>query len=1034
MKRMQRIISLLLVLVMTFQLNGIHTLDLHAEESDLLQHQYIEINPLYEDIISESDIPNSRPLLLADEETDPEYYAPEKAGEIIRESLKQRVETFAVNSYIKYTSQDDLDLLAHSIVTHATAHTGNPTEGDYLYWQFGAYKADIRGKNSGGTAYVTITYTFTYYTTAEQEAELDAAVDALLEGWNVSADDAKLHTIYDYICSNVTYDTAHQGDDSYKLKHTAYAALINKTAVCQGYATLLYRLALELGVDCRLIAGEANGAHGWNIAKIDGLYYNLDATWDAGEKEYKYFLVSPESFTSHVRYAEYDTEEFHAAYPMSESNYNYCEHTFTDPTFVWAEDHTCKAEYGCKHCDRTWSEDCEMTIKVLEELSCTQDSKIQYTATFVMDDTEYFETKQVITPAPGHTTEILPAIEATCTTDGITEGLKCTVCGEILLAQEVIPATGHTLQDVKGHAATCTEDGLTDGVICTVCNEMITKQEIIPSPGHQYEDGTCTVCGTVLQAPKLTLTNDAATGSIVIQWTADEGVDHYEVYRSDHEMGTYVLEGTVTAPEYTDTKALAGETYYYYIIAVYKDIKSAGSNIVHGTADCAQPVVTAKVNTATGKTELMWAAVEGAVRYEVAVSSTTSTYNATFITEGSSFPHTAGNPGETYLYKVTALAADPVANSAASQPVTSTGICAQPLVTISNIASTGKIKLSWDSVLGAASYEIYRSTEPDTGYELLTQTTLVQYIDSSAVAGTTYYYGVRAISEKEGANSIYSVMLSLTCDLEQPVITLSNVASSGKVKISWNAIEGAAKYKVYRSTEKDGDYILLKTLTGTSMTNLNGKANQYYYYKVIAIAENTAANSAYSEIKGRTVDLQQPTITLTNDAESGKVKISWDAVEGAAKYKVYRSTEKDGKYTLMKTVTDTSMINWNGAAGKYYYYKVRAISDNTNAHSAYSAIKGRTCDLAAPTGLSISRNSDGKPVLTWDAVEGAVKYKVYRSTSKNGEYSVIATVTGTRQINKKAEAGKTYYYKVKAIHSNTNAHSAFSAVRSIKAR
>lgn len=56
--------------------------------------------------------------------------------------------------------------------------------------------------------------------------------------------------IYDYLCQNITYGNDNLNDDTYLLKYTAYAALINKTAVCQGYAVLLYRLLLEEGIPC----------------------------------------------------------------------------------------------------------------------------------------------------------------------------------------------------------------------------------------------------------------------------------------------------------------------------------------------------------------------------------------------------------------------------------------------------------------------------------------------------------------------------------------------------------------------------------------------------------------------------------------------------------------------------------------------------------------------------------------------------------------------------------------------------------------
>ena len=63
-----------------------------------------------------------------------------------------------------------------------------------------------------------------------------------------------------------------------------------------------------------------------------------------------------------------------------------------------------------------------------------------------------------------------------------------------------------------------------------------------------------------------------------------------------------------------------------------------------------------------------------------------------------------------------------------------------------------------------------------------------------------------------------------------------------------------------------------------------------------------------------------------------------------------------------------------------------------------------------------------------------MKYGVYRSTSKNGTYSLKKTTTSTSYTDTSAVAGKTYYYKVKAIGSNTSANSAYSSIKYITAK
>lgn len=110
-------------------------------------------------------------------------------------------------------------------------------------------------------------------------------------------------------------------------------------------------------------------------------------------------------------------------------------------------------------------------------------------------------TAPTVIPATGHTEVEIPAVPATCTTDGATAGVRCSVCNAILTAPTVIPALGHSEVALAAVPASCTESGLTAGVKCSVCNEILVAQEIIPALGHDYQitetylEATCTEAG-----------------------------------------------------------------------------------------------------------------------------------------------------------------------------------------------------------------------------------------------------------------------------------------------------------------------------------------------------------------------------------------------------------------------------------------------------------------------------------------------------------------------------------------------------------
>ena len=179
-------------------------------------------------------------------------------------------------------------------------HTGNGYEGDYLKNHYKSHECDIYYISDGEGDRIELCFRdIIYYTGSEEENYLTDTLSVIYDSLDLDgkSDYEKFDAIYDWIVKHVVYDYNTLYDDGYYRKYSAFAAAINRTSVCQGYANLLYRMLLDNDVDCRIITGVANNGngyepHAWNIVglkdKNDQLfYYYVDATWDSGAV-YKY--------------------------------------------------------------------------------------------------------------------------------------------------------------------------------------------------------------------------------------------------------------------------------------------------------------------------------------------------------------------------------------------------------------------------------------------------------------------------------------------------------------------------------------------------------------------------------------------------------------------------------------------------------------------------------------------------------------------------------------------------------------------------
>lgn len=120
--------------------------------------------------------------------------------------------------------------------------------------------------------------------------------------------------LHDYVVNNSQFDKRfYSGNMPYE-SYTAYGVLVNGTGVCQGYAEAMYRLFKSAGIESVMALGEAytDGKwtnHTWNIVKIGGQYYNLDATWDDPVADdgtnilrYSYFNITDEQLAKNHKW------------------------------------------------------------------------------------------------------------------------------------------------------------------------------------------------------------------------------------------------------------------------------------------------------------------------------------------------------------------------------------------------------------------------------------------------------------------------------------------------------------------------------------------------------------------------------------------------------------------------------------------------------------------------------------------------------------------------------------------------------------
>lgn len=346
-------------------------------------------------------------------------------------------------------------------------------------------------------------------------------------------------------------------------------------------------------------------------------------------------------------------------------------------------------------------------------------------------------------------------------------------------------------------------------------------------------------------------------------------------------------------------------------------------------------------------------------------------------------------------------------------------------------AGWNAIKVSWKGIKGADGYRMYQKTESGWkkvgDYKSTTRWVKVGNLEFN----TQYTFTVRAYVKTDSGNvwgKYSSKGASAVTALSQPELGEA-VSAVGGVKVTWTAVSGAEGYRVYRKdTDAGSGWKRIAQLKGQDQSSyLDTKAavGTGYYYTVRAyrVVDSEYILSSYDKKGVEGVNngsvLPAPAVSASS-ARWDAIKVSWQGVEGADGYRVYRKTEsgwkKVGDYKSTTRWVNVGSLEFNTK----YTFTVRAYlkTDSGNIWGKYSS-KGASAVTALNQPELGKASNTGKGLqISWTAVKGAEGYRVYRKEAVSGaEWKRITQLKGQSQdsyVDTKGEIGTRYYYTVRA--------------------
>ena len=260
------------------------------------------------------------------------------------------------------------------------------------------------------------------------------------------------------------------------------------------------------------------------------------------------------------------------------------------------------------------------------------------------------------------------------------------------------------------------------------------------------------------------------------------------------------------------------------------------------------------------------------------------------------------------------------------------------------------------------------------------------------------------------ANNISFTYLDAPASLSTPVLKKAENVQGG-VRVTWNAVDYAASYQVWRKVPGGKWAKVGKPVTGTGYTDTSVTSGTTYCYTVRAI--NGSVVSSYDKAGVSTLYLAVPVLKKAENSGTS-IKLTWEKVPGAASYALYYSTNGGKSWKTLKTskaVTGTSYTITGGTYGTVYTYTVRAVSGSTKSY--YDKAGVSVMKLAVPK-LTKAENTAEGITISWEPVTGATGYAVYYTKTAGKDWKLLGNVTDAKYTAKGGSSGVTYYYTVRA--------------------